>query len=258
MKGGETMDINKYINDYVDWLKNEITFTKIGEYYEITTPYLDSNNDYIQIYVKQENQTIFFSDDSYTLNTLKSNGLQLTKARKQQLDNILMQFGVEIKGSELISKSGSNEFPVKKHMFIQAILHVSDMYLTSRTKAVSYFIDDIQSYFADNDIYYTDNAKFTGKSGFTHNYDFVFQRTKNKPERLCLAINNPTKQNMGNTIFAWNDTKLTRKKDSSLIVILNDNNPIPDGVLDGFSAYDINAVKWSNRDADKFKLLFSA
>ena len=179
------MDINKYINDYVDWLKNEITFTKIGEYYEITTPYLDSNNDYIQIYV-------------------------------------------------------------------------SDMYLTSRTKAVSYFIDDIQSYFADNDIYYTDNAKFTGKSGFTHNYDFVFQRTKNKPERLCLAINNPTKQNMGNTIFAWNDTKLTRKKDSSLIVILNDNYPIPDGVLDGFSAYDINAVKWSNRDADKFKLLFSA
>lgn len=252
------MDIQKYINDYINWLKNEITFNKIGEYYEITTPYLDSNNDYIQIYVKQEDQTICFSDDSYTINTLKANGLQLTKTRKSQLDNILLQFGTELKGTELISRSSPNEFPIKKHMFVQAILHVSDMYLTSRTKTISYFIEDIQSYFASNDIYYTDNAKFTGKSGFTHNYDFVFQRTKNKPERLCLAINNSNKQNMSNTIFAWNDTKLTRKKDSSLIVILNDSNPISDGVLDGFLAYNIHTARWSDRNKNEFKDLFSA
>ena len=29
------MDIQKCINDYADWLKNEITFTKMGEYFEI-------------------------------------------------------------------------------------------------------------------------------------------------------------------------------------------------------------------------------
>ena len=44
------MDIQKMIDEYARWLKSEITFERIGEYYEITTPYLDSANDYLQIY----------------------------------------------------------------------------------------------------------------------------------------------------------------------------------------------------------------
>ena len=48
------MDIQKLIDEYAMWLKSEITFEKIGEYYEITTPYLDIDNDYLQIYVRQD------------------------------------------------------------------------------------------------------------------------------------------------------------------------------------------------------------
>ena len=47
------MDIQKLINDYTQWLKSEITFAKIGEYYEITTPYLDNANDYLDVYKRQ-------------------------------------------------------------------------------------------------------------------------------------------------------------------------------------------------------------
>ena len=43
------MDIQRYIDDYVSWLKNEITFSKVGEYYEINTPFLDNHNDYLRI-----------------------------------------------------------------------------------------------------------------------------------------------------------------------------------------------------------------
>ena len=68
------MDIQKLIDDYALWLKNEITFEKIGEYYEITTPYLDNANDYLQIYVKQEDNDIFFTDDSITMHNLKMSG----------------------------------------------------------------------------------------------------------------------------------------------------------------------------------------
>ena len=70
------MDIQKLINDYTDWLKSEITFEKIGEYYEITTPYLDSANDYLQLYVKQEDNQILFTDDSMTINNLKMHGIR--------------------------------------------------------------------------------------------------------------------------------------------------------------------------------------
>ena len=66
-KGGIILDIQKLINDYAQWLKNEITFSKIGEYYEITTPYLDNANDYLQIYVRQDGNDILFSNSVITL-----------------------------------------------------------------------------------------------------------------------------------------------------------------------------------------------
>ena len=76
MRGGVILDIQKLIDDYTSWLKSEITFDKIGEYYEITTPYLDNANDYLQIYVKQDGDNVFFTDDSATLHGLKMNGFQ--------------------------------------------------------------------------------------------------------------------------------------------------------------------------------------
>lgn len=79
------MDIQKCINDYADWLKSEITFTKMGEYFEITTPFLDSYNDYFQIYVRQDGENVHFSDDGQTLNSLAMSGFQLTPNRKVQL-----------------------------------------------------------------------------------------------------------------------------------------------------------------------------
>ena len=75
--------------------KNEITFSKVGEYYEINTPFLDTDNDYLQFYVKLEGDEIYFTDDGYTLNSLEMTGFKMTKNRKQQLTCILNQYGVQ-------------------------------------------------------------------------------------------------------------------------------------------------------------------
>ena len=66
------LEIQQLISEYIEWLKNEITFEKVGEYFEITTPYLDSSNDYVQIYVREQDGEIYFTDDSYTLQNLHS------------------------------------------------------------------------------------------------------------------------------------------------------------------------------------------
>lgn len=100
--------------------------------------------------------------------------------------------------------------------------------------------------------------QFVGKSGFSHNYDFLFQRTRTKPERLCQAVNNANKSSMGNILFAWNDTKPSRKNDSQLIVLLNDKNSIARGIEDAFSNYDVKVVRWSEREKNENLLLFSA
>ncbi|MFR2204080.1 MAG: DUF1829 domain-containing protein [Christensenellaceae bacterium] len=244
------MDIQKLIDDYASWLKSEITFEKIGEYYEITTPYLDNANDYLQIYVRQEGDDIFFSDDSATIHNLKMSGLQLTQNRKLQLQRILYQYGVQLKGDELVAKAPINTFAQKKHLFIQAMLRIDDMFAVSKQRVSSFFLDDIQDFFLEKEIYYTDNVQFMGLSGFSHNYDFLIQRSKTKPERLCQAVNNPNKSAVGNILFAWHDTKPTRKNESQLIVILNDKNNMARGVEDAFSNYEAKVIRWSERDKE--------
>ena len=133
------MNIQKLIDDYAQWLKNEISFSKIGEYYEITTPYLDNANDYLQIYVRQVGNDILFSDDSATINGLKATGFQFTPHRKEYFQRVLAQFGVECKGDELTAKAPIQEFARKKHLFIQAILRIDDMFALAEKKGETPF-----------------------------------------------------------------------------------------------------------------------
>lgn len=241
------MNIQKLIDEYAAWIRSEITFEKLGEYYCITTPYLDNANDYLQIYVKQEGNDIFFTDDSVTIRNLKMAGFQFTKSRKEHMQRILHQYGVELNRDEIIAKVPINGFAQKKHMFVQALLKIDDMFTLSRQKVASLFLDDIQEFFDQNEIYPMENAQFIGISGFPHTYDFVMQRTKTKPERMCQAINSPNKSTMTNVLFAWSDTKPARKRQSQLIVILNDQNSIAKGVLEAYSNYDAKIILWSER-----------
>ena len=118
--------------------------------------------------------------------------------------------------------------------------------------------DTKKDIFDQKEIFYSDNVQFTGISGFAHNYDFLLQRTKAKPERLCQAVNNPNKSSMGNILFAWNDTKPSRKNDSQLVVILNDQNTVAKGVEDAFANYDVKVIRWSQREKEENIALVSA
>ena len=243
------MDVKKYIDEYTEWLKGEITYSQVGEYYEINTPFLDNNNDYIQIYVRQDGNDIYFTDDGYTINELEMEGIKFTSARKQQLIYILNQYGVHLDGYELSLKAPANEFAKKKHIFIQCLLKVNDMYMLSHSRVSSIFLDDIMEFFERREIYPIENVQFAGISGFIHNYDFALQKTKNNPERICLAINNANKSAIGNIIFSWNDTKPSRRNsDTQLIVLMNDKNTIGKGADDALSNYGIKPIRWSKRE----------
>ncbi len=246
------MNIEKLINEYAEWLKKEISFNKIGDYYEITTPYLNNQNDYLQIYIIAKDNNIFFTDDGETVNNLEATGFQFTPARKIYFNQILNQYGVEYdnKTKELTLKSTIKTFAFKKHLFVQAMLRIDDLFTISKSKVSSYFLEDIELFFNSKEIYYSDNVQFVGTSGFTHSYDFLLQRSKSKPERLCKAINAPTKSIMMNTLFSWTDTKPVRKENSQLIVFLNDEKKIPSGIEEGFSKYDAQIIKWSQRNEE--------
>jgi hypothetical protein len=252
------MNIQEMINDYANWLKNEIVVSKFGEYYELTTPYLDRFNDYLQIYVKQEeNGRITLTDDGYIIGNLLSSGISFRKGskRKNMLDKIIRNFSLHLDDNAITTEATPADFPVKKHLMVQAMLNIDDMFETRPDNVKDLFTEDIEIFFDANEIYYSKDFSLIGKTGSLYSYDFHFQRTKQKPERFCKAINKLRESNRNMTIFNWIDTQEKRNNEGSLIVIINDENTINSKEIDAFKSYNIETVLFSQRQEslDLFK-----
>lgn len=65
-------NIKELIDNYWDWLKDSTTLKEINGWSEITTPYLDRHNDFLQIYAsEEENGGYILTDDSWTIHAWK-------------------------------------------------------------------------------------------------------------------------------------------------------------------------------------------
>jgi len=255
------MDIQKMVNDYTAWLKEEITIAAFGEYIELTTPYLDRFNDYLQIYVKQNaDGTITLTDDGYIIDSLISSGMVFKKGsnRQKALDRIAANFNISIIGEKITTTATAYSFPQKKHMMVQAMLAIDDLFVVSPENVKDLFMEDIEIYFNANNIYYSKDFSLLGKTGTVYTYDFHLQRTSEKPERFCKGFNKLNLSKRDLTLFNWIDTKEKRGDLEELIVIYNDDNSVSDDVLRGFSNYGIRTVPFSQRQEPNNLQLFTA
>ena len=73
------------IRSYYDWLKAKTAWREINDWVEITTPYLDRHNDYIQIYLRQQGNEWVLTDDGYTLADLAQSGCEIDTPRRKAL-----------------------------------------------------------------------------------------------------------------------------------------------------------------------------
>ncbi len=46
-------EIRRLLDDYLGWLRDNTVLCETGGWVEMTTPYLDRHNDYLQIFVKK-------------------------------------------------------------------------------------------------------------------------------------------------------------------------------------------------------------
>lgn len=255
------MDIQNMIREYTDWLYSGFSAVKTGEFYELTTPYLDRYNDHIQIYVKQnENGSYFLTDDGYILNNLKSSGVSFSRStkRREMLARIARNFGVTISGDSLEILATKSNYPQRKHMLLQAMLTVDDMFIAEPNIVKNFFAEDVGLYLDSNDIFYSRDFSLAGKTGSLYVYEYHLQRTRDRAERFCKPINRLTETTRNLTLFNWGDTKEKRADKGELIVFLNDDKGISDSDLEAFEIYDVKCILWSKRQQeDSLKLLAS-
>lgn len=252
-------EIDALIENYFNWLKDNTSTKLVNDTWsEITTPYLDRHNDCLQIYAKKEDNNIILTDDGYIINDLESSGCFLDSPRRIEILNTTLRgFGVSRDNNQLIVNTSIDNFPQKKHDLIQAMLAVNDLFYLSKPQIQNLFLDDVVSWFDENDIRYVQKAKFTGKSGFDNMFDFSIPKSKKYSERLVQTITNPTKDNSLNLVFKWLDTKDERPTESVLYALLNDTDKaITSQVNEAFSNYGINVMPWSEKE--NFKELLAS
>jgi len=213
---------------------------------------MDRHNDYLQIYVQQKGlNKLTLSDAGYVLTDLKLSGCDVFSSpkRKKILQTIINGYGVQITSKEeLYVESTLEAFPQKKHMLVQAMMTVNDMFMTSRENVQSIFLEEVDQFLYENDIRYVENVNFTGKSGFPQTFHFAIPRSKQYPERILHAINNPTKQNSENLLFAWIETKDNRRPDSKLFAVLNDSEKsVRSSIINALLEYEVQPILWSKR-----------
>ena len=63
-------EIQRLMSQYVDWLRSKTILRQVDDWIEITTPYLDRHNDYLQIYARRQNGSYILTDDGYILGEL--------------------------------------------------------------------------------------------------------------------------------------------------------------------------------------------
>jgi hypothetical protein len=245
-------EIRALLDQYSAWLRDKTNLREVNDWVEITTPYLDRHNDYLQIYARRVNGSFLLTDDGHTIRDLELSGCNLGTSKRQELLNMTLNgFGVHRnRNSDALEVTASSDsFPLRKHSLMQAMLAVNDLFYLAEPMVKSLFYEDVVAWLDTAEIRYTPEVKFTGRSGYDHLFNFVIPKSPREPERILHAINRPDKLSAQAFIFSWSDTRDVRPPASRAYAVLNDTeHAIAFGVLEALRSYDIRPVVWSRRE----------
>lgn len=250
------VEIQNLMDRYFRWLRDKSQLREVGDCVEVTTPFLDRHNDFLQFYVKRSNGHLVLSDEGSTIEDLRMSGCSLeTAKRKDLLQLTLHGFGVQRDGDALAIKTTPENFSLQKHNLVQAMLAVNDLFYLASPTVTSLFLEDVTSWLETNEIRHVPNIRFPGKTGYDHRFDFAIPGSKARPERLLRAINRPDRYAAEAMVMAWVDTKETRRHGSEAYALLNDTEGrVLNAVMDALVSYDVVPIPWSRRQEFKDRL----
>lgn len=248
--------IDDAMKSYFSFLQANVTATPLDNgWYTITTPFLNMFNDCIEIYCKNNNGTVTLTDDGETLRNLSLLEVHFkSKQRKDLLNQILFNYGVTRDTNDRLMLSARLEnFAQAKHNFLSAISAVSDMFILSRGSAHSFFNDDIEGYFNEQNIIYTPNFIAKGSSGLEFN--FAFQIAGRTDEILVNSFNKINRDSLTSFLFNWQDIRDARsasaKKSVRGLAIINDaDHPVDPKYLDALSKLNTDYILFTQRNQD--------
>ncbi len=251
-------NIRALVEDYWKWLDKETSLKAMDDCIEITTPYLDRHNDYLQILAKCQADGFLLTDDSYIVEDLELSGCRLNTPRRDALLRMTLNgFGVRMnEGTRALEVVATKEdFALQKHNLVQAMLAVNDLFYLASSTVISLFSENVTTWLDLSRVRYTPSVKLSGASGFDHRFDFVIPKSESQPERLLRAINRPNRDSAQSFVFSWLDTQNVRPSQARAYAVLNDaSRQISARVEDALRQYGVRPISWSKREEAREEL----
>lgn len=243
-------EIQDLMDRYARWVRDKSQLREVGGSVEITTPFLDRHNDYLQFYVKRSNGHLLLTDEGGTIEDLRLSGCTLDSPKRRDLLQVTLNgFGIQLEGDALITRATSDNFCLKKHNIVQAMLAVNDLFFLATPTVTSLFLEDATAWLDGHGVRYVPSISFVGKTGYTHRFDFDIPKSRSRPERLLRAINRPDRDAAEAMVMAWVDTKETRPPGSEAYALLNDSEGrILTAVIEALTSYEVVPVPWTRRE----------
>jgi hypothetical protein len=124
----DEITITSLIDAYHTELKDKTAWRYIGDYIEITTPYLDHNNDYIQLYIEKIEDGYLLGDGGSTISALEADYSPSSPEFKRLLKLALADHGISLVNDNLQVTATADNFACRMHLFIQAVLAVDYLF----------------------------------------------------------------------------------------------------------------------------------
>jgi|ERR1017187_3643390 hypothetical protein len=246
--------VNDLIDKYYDFLKGRTAvITETGtEWVAISTPFIGLFNDTLEVYAKKDNGKILLSDDGVTTKNLELIGSPVSRSpkRKDLLEKILLNYGIQYKGNELMAEATEQNFAQKKHNLVSAISEINDMYMLAKHTVASIFKEDVRVYLDEQQIIYTPQFISKGSTGLEFTFDFqIAYRDK---EIVIKSFNSLNTLNVPNFLFTWEDIKsvrerVTNKQVVALAVINNEEKEVQDEYLEALKSKNADFILWTER-----------
>ena len=247
--------IDDSISQYYKWLKDQTTYRIDGKsgWCRITTPFVGMFNDPIEVFIKEQNGKLLLSDDGVIIENLELSGVDIFRSpkRKEWLEYIKLNFGIDILDGELRAEATHANFAQKKHNLICAVSELTALEITTKNTVQSMFREDVRGLLDEQDLIYTPHFIAKGSTGIDFTFDFQIAGKKN--ETVIKTFNLLNKTNVPNFLFSWEDVKSAREKVSGKtlngLAIVNDTDrETREDLISALHSKGADVILWSERN----------
>jgi hypothetical protein len=151
------------------------TCEQVSGFVRVRTPFLYPDGDVIDVFVREDSDSILVTDLGETLRWLRGQSVsdKRTARQRQLISDITLTHGVELSGGELRLHVNSPDALVSAITDIsQACLRTADVWFTSRTRIASTAADEVAEFLESRELSFDRSPPLMGRSGKMRTVDF--------------------------------------------------------------------------------------